>query len=362
MSQLVNYPLKTAVRQSPPVDYSPPANDKWIEDKTIVITGGASGLGASFLKRWATAGATVIIGDIDVKKGDQLVHDVKRETGNLRLHFFHCDVTQWQSQVQFFRDAVKVSPHGGIDTVVANAGILDAANSFEEPHDIDMAEPPPPDLRILDVNMTGVVLTTHLALHYLPNNPKSSPASIEGNSSLRDRHLLLVSSMAGVVPLPGNPLYSTAKHAVVGLFRSLRSSGFVRGVRVNMLCPYFIDTPLIPAAGRALLAGGVLGKAEDVVEAGTRFVADPCILGRAAAVGPKMKVKQDLDGEWRLVETNDGPGEHKAIWEAYADDFEDNEIFSRNYVRLLNRVVEIRGWVGWFTDVFAAVRYGLGWS
>ena len=362
MSQSADYSLKAAVRQSPPVDYSLPVNDTWVTDKTIVITGGASGLGASFLKRWANAGATVIIGDINVKKGDQLVRDVKRETGNPRLHFFHCDVTRWESQVQFFKDAVKVSPHGGIDTVVANAGVLDAANSFEHPLDLDVAEPSPPDLRVLDVNLTGVTLTTHLALYYLPKNPNSAPASIESNASVRDRHLLLVSSMAGLLPLPGNTLYATSKHAVVGLFRTLRSGAFVHGIRVNMLCPYFIDTPLIPAAGRINLAGGVLGKAEDVVEAGTRFVADPRILGRAVVAGPKMKVKQDADGEWRLVETNDGPGENKAIWEAYADDFEDNEIFTRNYVRLLNRVVEIRGWVGWFTDVFAALKYGLGWS
>lgn len=363
MTQAATYSLKAAVRQSPPIDYSHKVDDGWVKGKTIVITGGASGFGEGWFKRWASAGAAVIIGDINVKKGTQLVRDVRKETGNPNLHFFHCDVTEWQSQVQFFKDTIRVSPHGGIDTVVANAGVTDAANQIESPEGLDAAEPPPPKLAVINVNLIGVLYTTHLALYYLPRNPNSSPASVDCDPSNtpRDRHLLLLSSMAGLSGLPGNTLYAASKHAVVGLFRSLRSSSFVHGVRVNMLCPYFVDTPLFITPGRLALAGGVMGKTEDVVEAGTRFVTDPRILGRAMVVGPKMKVKQDSNGESMLVE-GDEAGEEKALWEPYADDFEDSELFTRNIVRLLNRQVEIRGWLGWFSDVFAALRHGLGWS
>lgn len=364
MTQAANYSLESAVHQSSPVDFSLEIDDGWVKDRTIVITGGASGFGEGFLKRWASAGATVIIGDVNVKRGDQLVRDVRKETGNPNLHFFHCDVTEWQSQVQFFKDAIRVSPHGGIDTVVANAGIVDAANNIERPIGLDAAEPPPPNLAVLDVNMKGVVYTTHLALFYLPRNPDSSPASPESHptKTLRDRHLLLVSSMAGLMPLPGNTLYSTSKHAVVGLFRTLRSTSFVHGVRVNMLCPYFVDTPLFITPGRLALAGGVMGKTEDVVEAGTRFVTNPRIVGRAIVVGPKMKVRQDAGGEWNVTQDDHKDGEKKALWEAYADDFEDSELFSRNYVKLLNQLGEIRGWLGWFGDIFAAAKHSLGWS
>lgn len=289
---------------------------------------------------------------------------MRRETGNPNLHFFYCNVADWQSQVQFFKDAVKVSPHGGIDTVVANAGIVDPSNSIEWPSGLDTTEPPPPSLAVLDVNLTGVVYTAHLALYYLPLNPNSSAAKSDYDPSKtpRDRHLLLLSSMAGLSPLPGQTLYAVSKHAVVGLYRNLRCSSFMHGVRVNLICPYFIDTPMFVTLGRLNLAGGQMGKIGDVVEAGTRFVADPRIIGRTAVVGPMMKVKQNKDGEWEVVEEAEAGGEDKIIWEVHADDFQDSELFLRNYVRLLNRVVEIRGWVGWSKDILAALKYGLGWA
>lgn len=248
--------------------------------------------------------------------------------------------------------------------MVANAGIVDPENKIEKPEGLDAAEPPPPSLAVLDVNLTGVIYTAHLALYYLPLNPRSAPArpDCDPAQTHRDRHLILMSSMAGLGPLPGQTLYAVSKHAVVALYRNLRSSSFVHGVRVNLLCPYFIDTPMFITLTRMVLAGGQFGKTEDVVEAGTRFVADPRIIGRAAVVGPKMKVKQDQDGEWGIVEAKEADGEEKAIWEVYADDFEDSELFTRNYIRILNRVVEIRGWVGWSKDIFAALKHALGWS
>jgi hypothetical protein len=65
-----------------------------------------------------------------------------------------------------------------------------------------------------------------------------------------------------------------------------------------MLCPYFIDTLIIPAGGRALLAGSAMGKPEDVIDAGSRLVADTTIVGRGLAVGvgiaPYLPLKQPL--------------------------------------------------------------------
>jgi NAD(P)-dependent dehydrogenase (short-subunit alcohol dehydrogenase family) len=361
MPRAADYPLESAIRQSPPLNINKAAEVTWVRDKTIVITGGASGFGAGYLKRWAAAGATVVIGDIDVEKGDRLVRDTRKETDNKNLHFFYCDVTDWQSQVQFFKDAVKVSAHGGIDTVVANAGITDPDPTIEKPEGLDSPNPPPPNLAVLDVNLKGVLYTTHLALFYLPKNPDSSPANpnCDPFQTHRDRHLLLLSSMAGIWPLPAQTLYATSKHAVVGLYRNLRSSSFMHGVRVNLICPYFIDTPIITTAGRMILAGGAVGKPDDVVEAATRFVADPRMAGRAVVVGPKLKVAQNEDGEWDLVEGEEEAGEKQAIWELYAHDFEDSELFTRNIIRIMNRVTEIRGWAGWFQDMIKAIKHGI---
>ncbi|MCJ1474574.1 hypothetical protein MMC13_003233 [Lambiella insularis] len=349
-SEKKKYPLVAQVKQSAPLEFSGPADDSWLKSKTILVTGGASGFGEGFVRRWAGAGATIVIGDINVSRGTQLAEQVKEDTGNANIHFLHCDVTSWPSQVNLFKEAVRLSPHHGIDAVVANAGIADTKLEFENPRDLDTESPPPPNIDCLNVDLIGVLYTCHLSIFWLPRNPGSSPASpdVDPAKTLRDRHILLLGSVASLMPLPNQSLYGASKHAVVGLYRCLRSSVFVHGIRINILCPYFIDTAILNAGARMILAG----------EAGTRFAADPRIVGRALFIGPRLKVEEGEDGELLLTE-REGI-ESKAIWEVYPTDFADSEVFQRRMVGILNRVTEIRGWIGWGKDVVGAVRYGLG--
>jgi hypothetical protein len=157
-------------------------------------------------------------------------------------------------------------------------------------------------------------------------------------------------------PLPGQILYNTSKHGVLGLFRSLRSTSWTSGVRVNIICPYFIDTPFIPAVGRVILAGGAIGKPEDVIDAGTRLMADSRILGRALVVGPRLRVA--LDDELELAPKM-ADGKEVAIWELYGGDWEECEIFNSRFIKLMNAAESFRGWKGWASDMIAAFRYGL---
>lgn len=363
-------PIVDNVRQSPPVDLSQSYDPNWLKGKTIVITGGASGFGAGYASRWASHGATVIIGDINASLANDLVTRIRSETSNpTSAYFVLCNVTSWESQVAFFKEAVKASPHGGIDMVVANAGIAGHDN-FELPQNLDKDAPPPPNLKTIEVNLIGVLYTVHLAIFWLQRNPQSPMCNPKTDpmTQTRDRHLLLMGSMASLSPIPAQPLYGTSKHAVLGLFRTLRSTAWVHGIRVNMLCPYFIDTPIVPAPVRLLLAGGALGKPEDVVEAATRLTADSRIVGRSLYVGPKMNVKQNADGIYQLVVQpqrskvalgSERQGEIKAIWEAFAEDFEDSELFGRNLTRLLNEVTRLRGYWGYWVDIFSAIKYGV---
>lgn len=358
----VTRPAEATVRQSPPLDFSNIPDDSWVKDKTILITGGASGFGAGFLKRWAKAGANVIIGDVDVQKGDEIIRSLSKETGNRNLHFVHCDVTDWQSQVSFFKEAIRLSPHGGIDTVVANAGIA-GQGTLEQPLGLDVANPPPPNLSVISVNLIGVLYTAHLALYYLPRNPGSNSANAKCDPANvhRDRHLLLIGSYAGFMPLPGQALYGSSKHAVVGLYRCLRSTSFSQGVRTNLICPYFIDTPLLTPIGRVILAGGVVGAVEDVVEAATRLTADPRVVGRAISVGPKLKVVENKEnGEWELAEDEqDAESVEKSMWEVYPHDFENNDQFQRTMIGIYNRASQLRGWYGWAVDIIKAVSMAI---
>lgn len=234
-------PVGNAVIRSNPVDVSIPINYKNIKDKTILITGGASGFGAACFQLWAEHGANVIIGDVNEKAGAELVARMRTETGNSNHHFIRLDVTSWPSQAAFFKEAAALSPHGGIDHVMANAGIVNTPEEgeYEEPPDYaSMDNPPPPKHRTLDINLIGVVYTTNLAIAYLSRNPGSRNCSLEEHTAARDRHLILVSSLAGLSGLPSLPFYATAKHGVVGLFRTLRmTEGIKNGIRVNMINP-----------------------------------------------------------------------------------------------------------------------------
>jgi NAD(P)-dependent dehydrogenase (short-subunit alcohol dehydrogenase family) len=356
--------MVTTIRQSPPIDIRIPYEASWVHGKVILITGGASGFGAAFVRHWAMNGATVIVGDINVEKGDALCRAINKElTGQNKVHFVRCDVTDWQSQVNLFKEAVKLSPHGGLDTVVANAGIA-GADVMQGGKNLDAAEPPPPNFKIMDVNCTGVMYTTHLAYFWLPKNPGSAPCSMDSDPSTRtrDRHLLLLGSIASLAPIAIQPQYGAAKHAVLGLFRSLRCTSSMQGIRINLLCPYFIDTPIVTTGARVILAGGAMGKVEDVVDAGTRFVADARVLGRALVIGPKMHVRQKDNGEWDLVTPGTPDSIETAYFEPYADDWEDVDTFDRNLVKMLNLVQIGRGWAGWAQDIVKAVLYGFGFG
>jgi len=355
--------MSALIRQSPPLDFSVPYEAAWVKGKTILVTGGASGFGAGFVRKWAAHGATVIVGDIDVEKGDGLARELQKETGDKRVHFVHCDVTDWQSQVNLFKEAVKLSPHGGIDTVVANAGIH-RNDRLQMPSDLSAAEPRKPNFKVMDVNCTGVLYTTHLAYYWLPKNPGSTACSMTSvpEEQTRDRHLLLLGSIASLAPISAAPQYAAAKHAVLGLFRSLRSTSHPQGIRINILLPYFIDTNIVPITARFALAGGGMGKVEDVVDAGTRLVADTRILGRGIVVGPKVTVNQDESGEWQVADKGTAGSMETALWEPCADDWAEVEAFNRRIAQVLNAVEAARGWAGWAADMVRLVGHACGFG
>lgn len=355
-------PMKDVV-QSPEIDFAIPINDSNFKNKTICITGGSSGFGAAMLRAWAQRQATVVIGDINEAAGLDLVARTRQATGNDNLHFFRLDVTDWSSQVAFFAQASKVSLHGGIDCVVANAGVGGGPESreFEKPPDFTkLSDPKPPQIRTIDVNLVGLLYTTHLAMSYLSRNPGSQKCSVDRPADNRDRHLILIASMAGLLGAAGISLYCTSKHAVVGLFRALRITCPIRdGIRVNMICPYFVQTPILGAAGSAIMAGSGVADIQDVIEAATRFVADQSIIGRAVAVGPKVDRKEALAVG---LEIKAGEGDQKAVWDVYGHDFEQSDVFVRKIVGLTNLVAKQKGWIVYFQELAGSLAASMGWS
>jgi NAD(P)-dependent dehydrogenase (short-subunit alcohol dehydrogenase family) len=192
------------IKQSPPVDLTIPYDPVWVTGKTIIITGGASGFGAAFARKWAANGANLILCDISAAAGEKLVQDLRRETSNPNHHFIRCDVTHWQSQVDMFKEAIRLSPNKAIDGVVANAGISGKPD-FDRPTGLDAEEPPEPNYSVLDINLKGVMYTTQLAIFWMKKNsaPKATPDRKPGSGYTPDRHILLVGSIASLAPIPG---------------------------------------------------------------------------------------------------------------------------------------------------------------
>ncbi|KAL7941887.1 Oxidoreductase, molybdopterin-binding domain-containing protein [Trichoderma barbatum] len=267
------------------------------------------------VRHWAVHGANIVIGDVADAAGEELVASLRTAYPKGIFEFRHCDVTDWDSQVSLFDAATKASPHGSIDIVVPNAGIIlpGEATKFENP-DLVNGKLLEPNTATLDVNVKGVIFTSHLALYYLPQNKRS------------DRCLLFVGSVASLIALPGQSHYCMSKHAVLGLFRSMRGTASLKGIRMNMIAPYYIaQTKMLQASTEALLLSGSAGPGQvpDVVDAATRLIADESIVGRALVIGPRLKPHdfEDIDKGSGLTD-DENENQTQGIWECYAHDYD----------------------------------------
>lgn len=120
---------------------------------SVIVTGGASGLGLSMTKYFASLGYIVTIFDVNTNAGHKVAAEVASENPQATVGFKRTDVTSWTDQATAFREVYQ--QHGRIDVVIANAGISEqGASSLAL---VDEEEPSQPRLRTLDVNLTGTI-------------------------------------------------------------------------------------------------------------------------------------------------------------------------------------------------------------
>lgn len=133
-------------------------------------------------------------------------------------------------------------------------------------------QPTKPDLRLLDVNLTGVMYTAKLAMHFF-RRQKLSPEY--------DRCLILKSSLAGYIDLPGAPIYNASKFGVRAIMRNLRWTAWQESTRVNVVAPWFVRTPLMTeGAMQHLESKGVdFAAEEDAVKTVLRIASDKTLNG-----------------------------------------------------------------------------------
>jgi NAD(P)-dependent dehydrogenase (short-subunit alcohol dehydrogenase family) len=208
-----------------------------LEAKVALVTGGSNGIGAAVVRRLAAGGARVVIADVDEAAGHALAEDVHGT-------FVRCDVRSLDDNRAAVAAAVEA--YGGLDLAHLNAGV--ATGCGIENLDVELYR------RAMGINLDGVVYGVHAVVPAL---------HARGGGTI-----VITASMAGLLPVPFDPLYAANKHAVVGLARSLGPFYANNAIKVQALCPSFADTAILGGAKPILeQAGFRVLEVDDVVDA-----------------------------------------------------------------------------------------------
>lgn len=183
----------------------------------IFLLGGALGIGKELVHLCHSAGAHVFFGDVLEEAGNALEQELSSSSSKQHVKFVPTDVSDYQSNLRLFDLAYETC--GRIDHAASVAGIGERGNIVDPSLTLEsVREEPKESMKVLDVNFTGPLYFSRIASVYLRQptlNEKSS-------TSIADKSLTLVSSVAGFTEAPGLFVYSATKHGVYGLMRALR--------------------------------------------------------------------------------------------------------------------------------------------
>jgi NAD(P)-dependent dehydrogenase (short-subunit alcohol dehydrogenase family) len=185
------------------------------QDKVVLVTGSAHGIGRATALRFASEGAHVAVVDVRDDAGEQVALECSSAGGHGR--YYHCDVTDAASVAATVQRVT--ADLGTIDVLHANAGRLRAGTVAET--DLDEWS------RILAVNVTGMYLVIRAAAPVMRN---------DGGA------IVTTGSISGLFGEPALAAYTASKAAVVNLTRSLAIDLAIARIRVNCVCPGWVDT------------------------------------------------------------------------------------------------------------------------
>ncbi|KAF2172169.1 hypothetical protein M409DRAFT_49905 [Zasmidium cellare ATCC 36951] len=237
-----------------------------LKGKVIVLTGGASGIGAATVRSLHSSGALVVFGDVNADAGQDVLRSLDDTSG---ITFIPTNVTSYAANLKLFQTAHEL--HGRIDHSLAIAGVSETSNWFDAALTADEIAIEP-DTLTLDVNLKAVLFFTRIALFYLRKGGAGS-----------DRSITLYSSVAGFLSRPGLPLYQCSKHGVLGLLRAIKDQAYTKdGIRINAMCPGMTETNMTASALPALRAANInVQSAADVADFGLTLTSNRALRGKA---------------------------------------------------------------------------------
>ncbi|KAI4707321.1 hypothetical protein J4E89_007848 [Alternaria sp. Ai002NY15] len=278
-----------------PIDFNSVLDTSNLKDRSVLITGAASGIGLACAMKMAEAGAIVTMADLHDTAGG-VIQDLT--TRGLRVQFVQCDVTSYEDQASMFQSAI-IFGDGQIDVVIPNAGILAEKNLFDMvpatlPNPGD-TPPPPPSFACVSVNLQAVYNTCYLALHHF-RLPRAAATTFKPS-------IVLIASLAAYIGYPYSSTYSMSKFGVRGLLYSLRERAMHSSIRINLVAPWYVDTGIAKQPDFVEDNGAVLNiigfvSMDRVVDAVVRFASVQELCGRSVGIFPKGSedLLDDLEG------------------------------------------------------------------
>lgn len=240
-------------------------------DKVVLVTGGGSGIGRATALKFASEGASVVIGNRNESLGEETV-DLITKTGG-KASFYKTDVTQAEN-VKSLIDYT-VATYGGLHAAFNNAGVEDPQAMTPDHTEATF------DL-MMNVNVKGVWHSMKYEIEHMLNNGGGA--------------IVNTSSIAGLIGYPGHAPYTASKHAVIGLTKTAALEYGKQGIRINAVCPGATETRLLDglAGGdsetlkyiESLHPIGRLGKPEEIADAVTWLCSNDAsfVLGQAIPI------------------------------------------------------------------------------
>lgn len=229
-----------------------------LSNKTVLITGGTTGIGRTAAMKFATQGCNVVFAGRSEEAGLETLEQISMISANAA--FKKCDVSNEESVKELI--ATTIEKFGSIDVAFNNAGVegegIELANTTEEIWST-----------VMDTNLKGVWLCMKYEILQMLKQGKGS--------------IINTSSVLGLVANRSS-LYTASKHGVNGLTKSAAITYADRGIRVNAICPGYVDTPMVirayennPQARNNAISRhpiGRLGTPEEVADAALWLASD----------------------------------------------------------------------------------------